>query len=297
MSRLVLVFTSLCYSIADLHIPTKEIAPGVNMPVMSIGTWTEATKKSDLNISAIVGSWLDLGARGIDTAYVYFTQKDIAEVLAKKGIARKDLFITSKIPTCLGKAATRSFVDYDLKALNTDYLDLMLIHAPGLPGPLGGCDDTWSVLEEYQANGKLKAIGVSNWGTKQFKSLKYKVRPAVNQIELNVFTHDDDTITYCDANNITVEAWSPLGDPARSHSSVFTDPTIKGIAGKYNISGAQVALKWILQKGHALTFLSSSKEHQANDADLFSFTLNSDDISALDSLKKSHTAEQPLLVV
>lgn len=272
---------------AGLSIPTKEIAPGVHMPIVSIGTWTEGTKKDDKNISMIVGNWLDLGGRGIDTAYIYFDQKDVAQVIADHGITRKDLFITSKIPTCLGKAMTRYFVEYDLKRLNTNYLDLLLIHAPGLPGPLGGCDDTWAVLEEYKAKGTLRAIGVSNWGVKQFNALKeYKVRPAVNQIEFNVYSHDDDIAAYCAAHNITIEAFSPLGDPARTHSSIFTDPTIKSIAVKHNVSAAQVALRWIAQKGHALTFLSSSKSHQANSADLFTFMLADDDISTLDSLKK-----------
>jgi diketogulonate reductase-like aldo/keto reductase len=270
-----------------LDIPTREIAANVHMPMVSIGTWTEGTKKEDKNISAIVGSWLDLGGRGIDTAYVYFTQKEIADVLGKYEVPRKDLFITSKIPTCLGSAMTKYFLDYDLKRLNTDYIDLMLIHAPGLPGPLGGCDSTWKVMEDYVASGKLKAIGVSNWSPKQFKALKYRIPPAVNQVEFNVYSHDDETETYCVENNITIEAWSPLGDPARSHKSIFSDASIKAIAAKYNVSAAQVALRWIVQKGHALTFLSSSKAHQANSADIFGFTLNDRDISALDGLRNA----------
>jgi len=276
---------------SELKIPTKEIAAGVNMPVISIGTWTEGTKKSDLNISAIVGSWLDLGGRGIDSAYIYFDQQEVAAVMASRGIDRSQLFITSKIPTCLGKTATRYFVDYDLKKLNTTYLDLMLIHAPGLPGPLGGCDDTWAVLEEYQKEGKLKSIGVSNWGVKQFQGLKYSIPPAVNQIEFNVYSHNDEIAAFCAGRNITIEAYSPLGDPARSHTSVFKDPVVTSIATKHNVSAAQVALKWVLQKGAVLTFLSSSKDHQANDADLFGFSLEDDDISSLDKLQQnaSHT--------
>jgi len=256
------------------------------MPVVSIGTWTEGTTKADKNIPQIVGSWLDLGNRGIDTAYVYFDQKDVAQVIAQRGVARKDLFLTSKIPTCLGKAATRYFVDYDLKKLNTTYIDLMLILAPGLPGPLGGCDATWEVLEEYHAKGVLRSIGVSNWGTKQFNGLQYKVPPAVNQIEYNVYSHDDETEVYCKTHNITLEAYSPLGDPGRTHTSVFSEPAIKTIASKYKVSPAQVALKWILQKGHVLTFLSSNKAHQASDADLFGFTLEDGELSTLDKLKR-----------
>jgi len=250
-----------------------------------MGTWTTGTKKDDKNISAIVGNWLDLGGRGIDTAYIYFDQKDVAAVLAEHDVPRNDLFITSKIPACLGGAMTRYFLDYDLKRLNTEYIDLMLIHAPGLPGPLGGCDSTWKVMEDYVASGKLKSIGVSNWHPKQFNGLKFKIPPAVNQVEFNVYYHNDETEKYCREHNITLEAWSPLGDPARSHSSIFSDPSIKNISTKHNVSAAQVALRWIVQKGHALTFLSSNKEHQANSADLFGFELDEADLSTLDSLK------------
>lgn len=268
-----------------MSIPAREIAPGVNLPYVSMGTWTEGTKSGDLNVSAIVNNWLDLGGTGIDTAWVYFTQGDIAKVLKARGTDRKKLFITSKFPTCLGSFATRKFIESNLKSLQTDYIDLMLIHAPGLP--LAGCDDTWKVMEEYHAKGVLKSLGVSNWGPRQFKSLKYTIKPAVNQIQFNVFSHDDETEQYCRDNNITVMAYSPLGDPARTHRSVFTEPTITTVAHKYNVSQAQVALRWVVQKGYPLAVLSTNKEHQANDADLFSFKLDSDDVSTLDKLKET----------
>jgi len=256
------------------------------MPVVSIGTWTEATKASDKNVSAIINNWLDNGAVGIDTAWGYFDQKDIADALAQRGTDRSKLFITSKIPECLGAFATRKFVDYNLEALKTSYIDLLLIHFPGLAGPLGGCDSTWAVLEEYQAKGALKSIGVSNWGPKNFQELKFKIRPAVNQIEFNAYSHDDATEEYCHQNNITIMAYSPLGDPARfKGKSVFSDPRIKAIATKHNVSAAQVALRWIAQKGHTMTVLSATKDHQANDADLSSFALEDAEMTQLDKLK------------
>jgi len=283
MLSTVLIFAHGAVALGAVNIPTKEIAPGVKMPFVSIGTWTEGTKAADKNVSAIVNNWLDLGAVGIDTAYVYFTQKDIADTLAQRGTDRSKLFITSKIPTCLGSHMTRYFVEYNLKALKTSYIDLLLIHAPGLP--LAGCDDTWAVLEEYHELGALRAIGVSNWGPKSFENLKYKVKPAVNQIQFNVYSHDDATEKYCKENNITVMAWSPLGDPARTGKSVFSDAAIKGISAKHNVSDAQVALRWIAQKGHTMAVLSTKQSHQANDADLFSFTLGHDEMVQLDKFK------------
>merc|ERR1712039_425296 len=133
----------------------------------------------------------------------------------------------------------------------------------------------------------MGSIGVSNWGQKQFTDLKYTIPPAVNQIMFNVYSHDDETAAFCASRNITIEAYSPLGDPARSHRSVFSDPVVTSISKKHNVSQAQVALKWVLQKGAVMTFLSSNKEHQANDADLFGFTLMDEDIAQLDKLKNA----------
>merc|ERR1712046_263306 len=109
-----------------------------------------------------------------------------------------------------------------------------------------------------------------------------KVFPAVNQIQHNVFAHDDDTLDFAAAHNITIEAYSPLG---RTRHEVFVNPTIAGIARSRNVSNAQVALRWILQHGHVLAFQSSSKVHQAQDADLFGFALNDKEMAMLDHLQ------------
>jgi len=216
-----------------------------------------------------------LGFKGIDTALIYNDQADIAKAIAESGIAREDLFITSKIPGCFNGASS---VDSDLKQLDTDYIDLMLIHSP-----LGvSCPNTWKVLEDYVAQGKLKSIGVSNFNAKQMQKVMdvATVPIAVNQIEYNVFKHDEDVIAFCDANGITVEAYSPLSGQGGAQS-VFSDETVKGIAASHNVSAAQVALRWIVQRGHTLAVLSSSSEHQANDADLWSFELTDDDMDTL----------------
>lgn len=144
------------------------------------------------------------------------------------------------------------------------------------------------VLEKYVEQGKLRAIGVSNFDTKHLQDImKIATVPiAVNQIEYNVFRHNEDTIAFCDANNITVEAWSPLnGIPGGK--SVFQHKTVKAIAGAHNISAAQVALKWIVQRGHVLAVLSGNPEHQANDADLFSFELSEDEMTRLAGIASS----------
>jgi 2,5-diketo-D-gluconate reductase A len=261
---------------------TKTIAPGVEMPKVSIGTWVSGSTSKKEDPKEIVSNWLSLGFRGVDTALVYFDQKDVAETIAESGVAREDIFITSKIPDC---SAVATSVDYDLKKLNSSYIDLMLIHGPiGLPG---ACPKAWKVLEKYVADGKLRAIGVSNFNAKQLQRIVdvATVPIAVNQIQYNVFSHDEDTIAFCDQHNITVEAWSPLNG-AHGGQSVFSDDVVLGIAKEHNVSAAQVALRWILQRGHVLTVLTSNKEHQANDADLFSFTLKDEEIATLTAHQK-----------
>jgi len=258
-------------------LPTKEIAPGVEFPLVNIGTWLALSKKEDAY--TISKNWLAQGFRGIDTALIYNDQGDIAKAIQESGVAREDLFITSKIPGC---AAAASSVDSDLQQLNTTYIDLMLIHSP-----IGvSCPNTWKVLEDYVAQGKLSSIGVSNFNVKQMQKVMNKatVPIAVNQIQYNVFSHDEEIIAFCDANGITVEAYSPLSGQGGAQS-VFSDETVKGIAAAHNVSAAQVALRWIVQRGHTLAVLSSSTEHQANDADLWSFELADAEMDTLTKLQ------------
>lgn len=274
MMRAALLLPALA-SAAEME--TKTIAPGVVMPKVSIGTWVSGSTSKKEDPKEIVSNWLSLGFRGIDTALVYFDQKDVAEAISEAGLAREDVFITSKIPDC---SAAASSVDYDLKKLNTSYIDLLLIHSPiGLPG---SCAKTWQVLEDYVAKGQLRSIGVSNFKPAQLQRIMdvATVPIAVNQIEYNVFSHDEETIGFCDKHNITVEAWSPLNG-AHGGQSVFSDDVVLGIAKEHNVSAAQVALRWILQRGHVLTVLTSNKDHQANDADLFSFSLKDEEMATL----------------
>lgn len=270
-----------------LQIPTKTISPGVHMPVISIGTWIGGTSQEDQNISSVVGNWLELGGRGIDTAYLYLDQKKIADTVVDYGVAREDLFITSKFPMCLGSWLTQHFLDRDLAELNTEYIDLMLVHFP--PFPFVGCDSTWRIMEDYVKKGKLKAIGVSNWNAADFQALDYVIPPAVNQVEFQVFYHDEEIEKYCTENNITIEAYSALGgyNDRISHRSVCSDPVIMSIAKKHTVSAAQVALRWAVQKGNTLTVLSSNRKHQANDGDIFFFTLDDQDMLSIAGLNQA----------
>merc|ERR1712166_311173 len=286
MARSVLCLALLSAVTASVVIPTQQIAPGVSIPVISMGTWSEGTSE---NSTLITHNWLSQGGRGIDTAWVYFDQTKIAETILASGVPREQLFITSKIPGCV---AAERFVEADLKQLNTSYIDLMLIHSaiPSL-----NCPNTWKVLEEYVQKGKLRAIGVSNFKSKDLDGVlaKATIVPAVNQISHSVFEHDDELVQYCAQKNITIEAYSPLGSPGRvghrktNATSVFKNPTISSIAQAHNVSNPQVALRWIVQGGHILTVLSESTVHQANDADIFNFQLSANEMKQLSDVQKS----------
>jgi len=273
MTYLTLLLTAPIAVMATVHVPTKEITPGVHMPIMSIGTGGQERSAAH-NITV---DWLELGGRGVDTAYMYKDQDIVAKAIKDVGVSRKDVFITSKIPGC---SDAQSYVEQSLKQLGTSYIDLMLIHFPK-----GDCAAAWKTLEDYHGKGILKAIGVSNYKRSDIEKLKKtaKVMPSINQIEHNILEHDDDTIACMNENNITLEAYSPLGRHGES-GDISGNPVIKSVAANHNVSTYQVALKWILQHGHVLTFQSAKKTHQEGDADVFGFNLTSTEISMLDKL-------------
>lgn len=284
-----LVLGQLAQALAQRHVrvPTAEVAPDVNMPVLSIGTGGLESRAA----SEIVSNWLSLGGEGIDTAKIYRDQGVVAKAIRDAGVDRKKLFITSKIPGCLDAKAN---VEYDLQQLGTDYIDLLLIH---FPQPFfSDCHDAWSVLEDFHSKGVLRAIGVSNFRKSNLESLLKNARvvPAVNQIEHNIFHHDDETIAFARSRNITIEAFSPLG---RSNSSDVTgSPVVRAVAESHNVSSFQVALRWILQHGHLITFQSTSKAHQSVDADIFDFELTGEEMERLDQLQGPALAQQGLFV-
>jgi len=272
-SRVVIAFPLL--AAAAVNIPAKLIAPDVNMPVISIGDGGQEKGEAE----TITTAWLSQGGRGIDTALMYGNQQTVGKVIADSGLKREDLFVTTKIPGCSDADAN---VKKDLEQLGLDYIDLMLIHFPNGHD----CSDAWATLEKYHEQGVLKAIGVSNFKRSHFDSLKktMKVTPHVNQIQLNVLLHDDDQIAATLELGTLVEAYSPLGRAGQS-GDIPGNPTIQTIAAAHNVSTYQVAIKWILQSGHILTFQSTSAAHQASDADVFNFELTDSEMAELNALQ------------
>jgi len=150
--------------------------------------------------------------------------------------------------------------------------------------------DTWKVLEQNVKRGVLRSIGVSNFNKKQMQELFQvaSIKPAVNRVHYNIFSRDEEAIAFCHENNITVEAQSPLVEAAEKSlaKSVMTEPTVKGIAKAHNISPAQVGLRWIVQRGDAVS-IASTNAVPAEYADLWSFALSANEMSKLDNLAAS----------
>eukprot|EP00548_Thalassiothrix_antarctica_P006188 CAMPEP_0194138032 /NCGR_PEP_ID=MMETSP0152-20130528/7875_1 /TAXON_ID=1049557 /ORGANISM="Thalassiothrix antarctica, Strain L6-D1" /LENGTH=293 /DNA_ID=CAMNT_0038835313 /DNA_START=61 /DNA_END=939 /DNA_ORIENTATION=- len=267
-----------------MNMRTKQIAPGVEMPVLSIGTGGIER----MYANEIITNWLELGGRGIDTALNYKNQENVRDSIVafiskpNTTTTRKDLFVTTKVPNCENVGRT---VKKDLQELDMEYIDLVLIHNPRSGG---NCTQAWTELESFFASNEARTIGVSNFDKKDLEPILRiaKVKPHVNQIRLNVLQNNPDTIDYSTQHGIMIQSYSPLGRNNTSSRGVDIpgNPTIQRIASIHNVTTYQIAIKWIVQHGWITTFQSSSKEHQAVDANVFSFTLTSNEMEELDGL-------------
>lgn len=193
---------------------------------------------------------------GIDTAFVYGNEREVAKGIAAAGKHPADAFITTKVP-CGTYASARAAVSSNLKQLGVARVDLLLIHFPCVHA--AGNTATWTALEEALEAGQTRAIGVSNFDVAQLEALRLSARrwpPAVNQASMSIGFHEDAEIAYANEHNITYMAYSPLcGGPNGSscrHGSVMTLPSVQAAAKNHGVSAAQVALKWLVQRGHPL---------------------------------------------
>ncbi|MFP7296952.1 aldo/keto reductase [Neobacillus niacini] len=260
---------------------------GLKMPIVGTGTNTYGKVNNEYN-GAVTNevpellSALELGYRSIDAAIMYRNEELVGRVLAESTVPREELFITTKVPAneeyTSSKEATRAAIDNSLKNFQTDYLDLLLIHFP-IEDKVQ-LKNTWEVFEEYYENGKLKAIGVSNFGKNHLDELKEfaKVKPAVNQIQINLKESNKDLLDVLKDEGITPVAWGPM--KAEVHQKEVLDEI--GIA--YKKSGAQILLKYQIQRGVIVIPKSHNRENQASNIDLFDFVLSAEDIEKIENL-------------
>ena len=264
---------------------TYTLNNGVQIPAVGFGTYKAADGKSADVIKAAIGS----GYRYFDTASFYGTETYLAEAIRQSGLPRKEFFIASKLwKTEMGYENARDAFRRTLENLDTDYLDLYLIHWP-LPEP--GYEnwkeldrETWRALEELYAEGKIRAIGLSNFLPHHIENILAgcTVRPAVDQIEYHPGYSQEAAVQYCKENGILVQAWSPIG-----RSRVLEDPLVCELAAKYRVSPVQICLKFAVQWGVIPLPKSSSTERMKQNMDLFSFEMEQEDIWRLATMPQS----------
>jgi len=225
---------------------------------------------------------LEAGYRHIDTAAIYGNEASVGEGLTLSGLDRKDVFITTKLWNEDMRQGRQEAAFHDsLKRLKLDYVDLYLIHWP-VPGKY---EESWKVMEKLYKEGKIRAIGVSNFHRHHLESLEKiaEVMPMVNQIECHPLLKQQELVEYCQSKNMAVTAWSPLGGQG---SGLLDSPVLKEIAGRYGKSPAQIILRWDLQRGIITIPKSVHKERIQQNADIFDFELSTSDMNAINAMNK-----------
>lgn len=248
---------------------------GVEMPQVGYGVY----QVSPAECERCVSDALKVGYRMIDTAQAYHNEDGVGAAVKKSGIPRGDLFLVSKIwISNYGYEKAKASIDESLRRLGTDYIDLMLLHQPF-------CDryGAYRALEEAYKEGKLRAIGVSNFYPDHFIDLTSNVEivPAVNQVETHVFDQQIEAQKYMKEFGTHMMAWAPL---AEGRNNFFTNTVLEGIGRKYGKSVAQVALRWLVQRDVIIIPKSTHVERMEQNLDIFDFTLSDDDMAEISCL-------------
>ena len=259
-------------------VPSIALANDVQLPQIGFGVY----KIPDDEVAKAVRSAFDAGYRSVDTATLYENERGVGEAVRESGLPREEVFVTTKLwNTDHGyDQALRAF-DTSLGELGLDYVDLYLIHWPVPEKDL--YVETWRALEKLLADGKTRAIGVSNFDEAQLRRLldEGDVPPAVNQIELHPWLQRPELRDFHRGHGIVTEAWSPL---ARGGELLGTDP-IPNIARKHGKSPAQVVLRWHIEMDHVVIPKSVNPERIAENIDIFDFELEQQDIAAIATLE------------
>ena len=252
----------------------------VHIPSVGFGTWHIKDRDT---IEASIISAINLGYKHIDTASKYKNEEFIGDTLKKYNIPRKNLFITSKVwNDDKGYYNTLKAFEKTLNFLQTDYLDLYLIHWPMTASNWEEINwDTWKALEKLYNEGKVRAIGVSNFLVQHLESLRRQISilPMVNQIEFHPGFMQKDTLEYCIKNNIIVEAWSPLGS-----GKMLDNSELKKIAEKYNKSIAQICIKWCLQNNVLPLPKSTHYNRIQENIDINNFNICDEDMKTINAM-------------
>ncbi|MHA2962136.1 aldo/keto reductase [Priestia megaterium] len=258
---------------------TTTLANGVKMPWLGLGVYKV---EDGQEVVDSVKYAIKAGYKSIDTAKIYENEEGVGQAIKESGVSREELFVTSKVWNAdQGYDTTIQAFETSLNKLGLEYLDLYLIHWP----VEGKYKDTWKALEKLYKDGKIRAIGVSNFQVHHLEDLiaGAEVKPMVNQIEFHPLLTQTEVREYCKKQEIQVEAWSPLAQGELLDNEVLTQ-----IAEKHGKSTAQVILRWDLQN-EVVTIPKSTKEHRIiQNADVFDFELNAEEVEKINALNQNH---------
>lgn len=254
---------------------------GIKMPMVGFGVF----QIHDAKITqTVVEEAIKTGYRLIDTAQVYGNEEAVGKAIKASGVPREELFITTKLwISDFSYEAAKDAFNESLRKLDLDYVDLYLLHQP-----YGDIFGAWRALEELYKEGKIKAIGVSNFKPDQLANLAAfnEVTPAVNQIELHVFNQKEDEQAYMLSKGVQTESWGAF---AEGQFDVFNNPVLKEIAEKYSKTTAQVMLRWQLQRGIVSLSKSANPERVRQNFDIFDFELSAEDMDKIATLNTNTT--------
>lgn len=256
---------------------------GYMIPEIGYGTWQ--SPDSEVTVNGVKAA-ITCGYRHIDTAAAYKNEESVGEGIKESGIARKDLFVTSKVwNTQRGYEKTIAAFEKTLSDLDLDYLDLYLIHWPASKKDYENWEEinleTWRAMTDLYKAGKIKAIGVSNFKPHHLEALmKTEVKPMVNQIEFHPGFMQEETVKYCRDNGILVEAWSPLGT-----GRMLTNPDLQEIASHYGKSVAQICIRWCIQHDVLPLPKSVTPSRIEENSNVFDFEISAEDMQRIDALE------------
>ena len=260
-------------------VPTIRLNNGVEIPQLGFGVYQVPPEDT----ADAVSTALEIGYRHIDTAEMYGNEKGVGEAVARSGIDRGEVFVTSKLNNGFHRRddALRAF-DQSLGDLGFEYLDLFLVHWP-LPGIDVDYVETWKAMEEIYASGRCRAIGVSNFQAHHLRRLfsETDVRPAVNQIEVHPYLAQEELRAFDADHEIVTEAWSPI-----AQGKVLDDPAITEVAQAVGRTPAQVVLRWHVQRGDVVFPKSVSRERMQENFALFDFDLDEGQMATLTALDR-----------
>lgn len=266
--------------LANPGIPAVKLNNGLLMPRIGFGTNTLTGEVGERSVYDAISA----GYRMIDTAHVYGNEEVVGAAIKRSGIGRKELFVTSKLWVDFsGYEGTKKAFQTSIDKLQTNYLDLYLIHRPR-----GDVKGSWKAMEELYNTGKIKAIGISNFEPEQLADLMTyaKVKPAVNQIETHVFFQEHKLYDVLKKQSVQHEAWSPF---AAGRNNIFSNETLAAIAKKHNKSIAQVCLRWHFQRGVVAIPRSQNKAHMIENLNIFDFELDKKDMATIAPLDLNKT--------